>query len=87
MHDMHKLAVDVTFTKMMSKNGIKKHGVRAVEAMYKEYKQVEDMKVIGALIPDSLTRSQKKRALNAINLIKEKRSIKIKWRMCAYGRP
>ena len=26
IHDMHKLAVDVTFTQMASKKGIKKHG-------------------------------------------------------------
>ena len=35
MHDMHKLTVDVTFTLMIYKNGITKHGERAVEAMYK----------------------------------------------------
>ena len=53
---MHKLAMDVTFTQMTSKKGIKKHGDRAVEAMYKEYIQLEDMKVMGALNPDILTR-------------------------------
>ena len=26
MHDMHKLSVDVTFTHMTAKKGIKKHG-------------------------------------------------------------
>ena len=26
MHDMHKLAVDVTFTQMTAKKGLKKHG-------------------------------------------------------------
>ena len=35
MHDMHKLAVDVTFTQMTAKKGIKKHGKRAVAYMYK----------------------------------------------------
>ena len=30
MHDMHKLAVDVTFTKMVAKKDIKKNGERAV---------------------------------------------------------
>ena len=28
MHDMHKLVVDVTFTQMISKKGINKHGER-----------------------------------------------------------
>ena len=37
MHDMHKLAVDVTFTQMTANKGIKKHGEIAVAAIYKEY--------------------------------------------------
>ena len=72
MHYMHKLAVYVTFTQMTAKKGIKKHGWRAVASMYKEYIQLEDMKLMKALKPDSLTRSQKKGALRAINSIKEK---------------
>ena len=35
MHDMHKLAVDVTFTQMTVKKGIKKHVEKAVTSMYK----------------------------------------------------
>ena len=38
--------------------------------MYKEYTKLEDMKVMGALKPDSLKISQKKGALRAIKLIK-----------------
>ena len=53
---MKKLAVDVTFTQMTAKKGINNHGERAVEATYKEYTQQEDMKLMGALKPDSLTR-------------------------------
>ena len=40
MHDMQKLAVDVKFTQMKDKKGIKKYGERAVTAMYKEYTQL-----------------------------------------------
>ena len=87
MHDMHKLAMDVTFTQMTAKKGIKKHGEIAVAAIYKEYTQLEYMKVMGALNPDSLTISQKKGALRAINLIKEKRSGKLKGRMFTDERP
>ena len=36
MHEMHKLAVDVTFTQMTAKKGIKKRGEIAVAAMYKK---------------------------------------------------
>ena len=42
---------------------------------------------MGALNPDILKISQKKGALRAINLIKEKQIIKLKGRTCAYGRP
>ena len=87
MPDMHKLAVDVTFTLMTAKKGIKKHGEIAVAAIYKEYTQLEYMKVMGALNPDSLTISQKKGALRSINLIKEKRGGKLKKRTCTDGRP
>ena len=45
------------------------------------------MKVMGSLNPDSRTISQKKGALSAINLIKEKRSGKLKGRTCANVRP
>ena len=55
--------------------------------MYKEYTQLEDMKLMESLNPESLTRSQKKGALRAINPIKEKWSGKLKGRTCADGRP
>ena len=42
---------------------------------------------MGALNPYSLKISQKKVSLRAINLIKEKRSGKLKGRTCADGRP
>ena len=45
----------VTFTNMTDKKGIKKHGERAVSAMYKEYTKLEDMKILGDLDPDRLT--------------------------------
>ena len=57
---MHKLAVDVTFTQMTDKKGTKKHGEREVADMYKEYTQLEEMKVMGELNPYNLTISQKK---------------------------
>ena len=60
MYEMNTLAVDVTFTQMTAKEGIKKHGERELVSMYKEYTQLEDTKVMGALEPERLTRSQKK---------------------------
>ena len=48
MHAMHKLTVDVAFTQMTSRKGIKEHGDILVAAMYKKYTQLEDMKVMVA---------------------------------------
>ena len=56
-------------------------------AIYKEYTQLEYMKVMGALNPDSFTISHKKGALRAIKLIKEKRSGKLKGRMFTDEQP
>ena len=85
MHNIHKLAVDMTYTQMTAMKGIKKHGEREVTATYMEYTQLEDMEVMGSLNPDSLTISQKKGALIAINTIKEKPSGNIKGRICVDG--
>ena len=62
-HDIHKLAMDVTFTQMTAKKGIKKDGERELIAMYKEYTQLEDMKLMGELDLNSLTISHKKVSL------------------------
>ena len=59
MHNMHKIAVDMKFAQMKSKKGIKSHGEQLVAAMYKYYIHIEDMKVMGTLDPESLTKSQK----------------------------
>ena len=56
MHEMHKLAMDMTFTHMTSKKDIKNHVKIAVSEMYKECKQLEDMKVMGVLEPNRLPR-------------------------------
>ena len=56
---------------------MKKHGKRVVDAMYKKYTQLEDIKLVGELYPNRLTISQNKGSLRAINLIK-KRSGKLK---------
>ena len=53
--------------------GIKNHGERAVTDIYREYTQLEDMKVLGELNRDSLTISHKKGALRSITSIKENR--------------
>ena len=54
--------------------------------MYKYNTQIEYMKLMGALESASITKSQKRGALRAINLIKDIRYRKLKGSMCAYGR-
>ena len=74
-------------TRMSAKKGIKTFGEVAIAAMFKEYNQLNDMKLFGKINPDTLTKEQKYKALRAINLIKEKRCGRIKGRTCADGRP
>lgn len=71
---------------MQAKTGIKKHGQRAVAAMLKEYVQLNDLEVMGFFRYDELTEEQKRKALRAINLIKEKRNGVLKGRTVADGR-
>ena len=72
-------------TQMTATAGIRKHGERAVEAMFMEFCQLEDQSVFGGLKASELTATQKREALRAVNLIKEKRCGKLKGRTCADG--
>ena len=85
MHDMQKLTVDVTFTYMTSKKGIKIYGGREVAAMYKEYMQLEDKKLMGEMDLDSLTTS-KKESTTGNKPNKRKPNGKLKVRTFSEGR-
>jgi hypothetical protein len=82
---IYSTSVGICFNQMTASKGIKLFGERAVAAMFKEYKQLDDLTVLGRLTPESLTPEQKRTALRAINLIKEKRCGKLKGRTCADG--
>jgi hypothetical protein len=84
-NEIFSTSVNLCFNQMTASKGIKLFGERAVAAMFKEYKQLDDLTVFGRLDPESLTHEQKHKALRAINLIKEKRCGKIKGRTCADG--
>ena len=82
--------VNQVFTQMSAQQGIKKHGERAIAAIFKELKQLNDGVMPGkpviAPIPfEELTEENKRQALGAVNLIKEKRCGKLKGRTCANG--
>jgi hypothetical protein len=76
-----------TLTQMSANAGLKKHGRKAEEALLAEFTQLEDLNVYEPLDPNKLTSEQKRGALRAINLIKEKRCGRLKGRTVADGRP
>jgi hypothetical protein len=71
---------------MTAKRGLKTFGDRAIKALIKEFSQLNDKDVFDPMYFKNLTLQQRKDALRAIALIKEKRSGKIKGRTCADGR-
>ena len=59
MRNMHKIAVDATFTQMSAKKGINGRDKRAIPATYKEYTKLQETEVMGALDLDIIKKSQK----------------------------
>lgn len=86
-HAVDQENTDSNYEQMSFNRGQKLFGERAVAAMFKEYKQMDDKSVLGVVDPDALTPEQKKKALKTVNLIKQKRDGKVKGRMCANGAP
>jgi len=83
-------AIGIILAQMSAEKGIKTFGHRAVAAMIKELKQLDDgpmpgKRAVCPIDPDSLTKDQKSMALEAVNLIQEKRDGRIKGRTCANG--
>ena len=73
-------------TQMTAKAGIKKHGQVAIDALFQEFSQLHDLGVFEGQDARKLTDKQKRAALRAISMIKEKRCGKIKGRTVADGR-
>ena len=71
---------------MSAKDGIAKHGQDAIMALFKEFSQLHNKKVFKAIKASDLSKKQKRDALYALNLIKEKRNGEIKGRTVADGR-
>ena len=85
-----KLACEVVFTQMTAKKGFKQFGTKAVAAMIKEFTQLNEGAVPGKPVVEptdasTLTDTEKKKALRAVNLIKEKWNGDIKGRSCVDG--
>ena len=84
------IACNIMFTQMTAKAGIKKFGETAVVAILKEFKQLDEGAKPGnpVVIPtdaNTLSIEEKRKALRAINIIKEKRNGTLKGRTCADG--
>jgi hypothetical protein len=75
----------LVLTQMSAAAGIKLFGEPAKQAMLKEFKQLDDKQVFTPRHAHELTPEQKKEALRAVNLIKEKRTGDLKGRTCADG--
>ena len=78
------------FTQMSAHKGIKLFGERAVVAMMKELKQLNDgvlpgNPVIQPIPFEQLSQKDKEEALEVVTIIAEKRFGKIKGRACANG--
>ena len=83
-------AVEVIFTKILAKKGIARFGERAVAAIVKEDKQLDygafsGKPVVQPISQANITKEDRSKALEAVNLIKEKRNGIIKGRTCADG--
>ena len=78
------------FTQMNAVKEIKQFWERAVATMSKEYEQLDkgtmpSKPVFEPINYNDLTQEERKQALEAVNLIKEKRCGTIKGRTCANG--
>jgi Ca2+-binding EF-hand superfamily protein len=83
-------SVNVMFTQMSAKKGIRMFGEKAVAAMVKEFTQLDKgampgKQVIQPINVKDMVGDERKMALEAVNLIDNKRSGKIKGRTCADG--
>jgi hypothetical protein len=86
LDDIYKYIFGHIMTQMTATAGIKKRGHAAVDALLQEFCQLDSKNVFEPLDASTLTASQKREALRAVNLFKEKRSGKLKGRTCANAR-
>ena len=87
---MIRKTIHVLLTQVSAVKGFKMFGERAVAAMVKELKQLNDGAMTGKPFvvpqdPDVLTEDEKESALEAVNLIKEKRDGRIKGALVLTG--
>ena len=74
------------YAQVSVKEGIRRHGQKAIDAMIKEFTQLHKQNTFVPVLATKLSKKAKKEALNLITMIKQKRCGKIKGRACADGR-
>lgn len=84
--DLFEFVCHFMFTQMHADKGIATYGQRAIDALLKEFAQLNDLTTFGPLNPTDLTSEQKRNTLPSINLIKEKQCGRIKGHSVADGR-
>ena len=82
MDEVRNMSYQFMVTQMMEHKGIAKHGEKAVEALMKEYAQLDEFKVFEPLDSASISKKEKARALRVISLLKEKHDNSLKGRTC-----
>ena len=85
---MNLMSEDDEYAQVQYKQGVKRHGDKAVRAMFKECYQLGDSNK-EAFIPmdvSRLTQEQEREALRILTLIRKKRSGKVKGGIVADGR-
>jgi hypothetical protein len=87
INDTFQCITGYVMNQMSAEAGIKKFGQQAIDAIFKEFAQLNDKKVFSGMDPTKLTKEEKQGALRAITVVKEKRCGKIKGRTVADGRP
>ena len=88
---MIRKMVGTIMTQMSAKKGFKKFGQKAIASMFKELKQLHDGAMEGKPVVQPVdikntTEQERKEALEAVALIKQKRTGDIKSRVCANGK-
>ena len=93
--DMLRKVIGIVMTQMSKhdkyaqvsvKEGIQRHGQKAIDAVLTEYAQLNDRNILEPKHAHELDKEAKREALNLIKLVKGKRCRKIKGRACADGR-
>jgi hypothetical protein len=67
------------------KQGIKKFGKQGIEAVHKEMKQIHDRVVFEPISIEEMTILERKRAIESLIFLTEKRDETVKARVCANG--